>query len=150
MRNPAVLRGLCRALAHSEHSARTLWSSAILNTLSKQKMKLYGVLWVMSKQSLPCLWCLKCDWNTVMKSNCVRQLPLLPEEVAEKNRVRKWVYFDGWLDIHMGEATSRKDVFGIMGRLDRQSMEFSFPPLFFQHPSASLLTGQRSIGIFRK
>lgn len=66
IRNLPVQCGPCRALTHSEHSARTLWSPAILNALSKQKMKINGALWVMSKQRLLCLWCLKSGWNTAM------------------------------------------------------------------------------------
>lgn len=77
-----------------------------------------------------------------MKYKCFRQLSLLQEEVvihlrvrALENRVRVLVCFD-YLDVLREDTTSRKDVFGIMGWLDKGKMESRSPPHYFQHSSA--------------
>lgn len=76
MCNFPVQRAECRALTHSEHSTKTLWSPAIFSTLSELKMKIFDALWVMSKLRLRCLWCLKLYWNhdrwsTSVSDNCL-------------------------------------------------------------------------------
>lgn len=61
------LSGAARVVpSHIQNIQSELFDLQLFWTLSKQKMKIYGAPWVMSKQRLPCLLCLKFDWNTAM------------------------------------------------------------------------------------
>ena len=118
MRDLPLPRGVSCTLTYSEHSHTTLWSPAIFNSLSKQKMKIYGSLWVMSKFRLPFLWRLKCDWHVATIHQVQVRTALVQVfcclSASEGPSWESRFYFEG-RTLEGGGKTCRRDVFGMMG-----------------------------------